>query len=58
MNMSSSEDYLFRPLMAGMFLFPSLKDGSISLLDIAKMNESLDVELENQRRIRASNVNR
>ena len=52
--MASGEDFIFRPLRAGMFLFPSLKDGSISLYDIARMNECLDIELENGRIMRES----
>ena len=50
--MASGEDFLFRPLRAGMFHYGSLKDGSISLLDIAKMNECLDIEIENVERVR------
>lgn len=48
--MTSSEDWLFRPVLRGLCKYESLKDGTITLLDIAKMNEALDVEGENQRR--------
>ena len=50
--MASGEDFIFRPLKAGMFLYPSLKNGDLSLLDITKMNECLDVEIENTERMR------
>ncbi|MEL5505021.1 hypothetical protein PTR92_20665 [Serratia ureilytica] len=36
-----------RPVHAGMCSYESLKDGTLSLADIALMNESLDVEAEN-----------
>ena len=42
-----------RPVLRGMCKYESLKDGTISLFDIAKMNEALDVEAENTRRIQA-----
>ncbi len=52
MTMASGEDWLFRPLLSGMCRMESLKSGELNLLDIAKMNEALDVAAENQRRSR------
>ena len=49
--MTSGEDWLLRPVVKGMCYCESLLNGKLSLLDIAKMNEALDVELENQRRL-------
>lgn len=49
--MASEEDWLFRPIMRGMCRYESLKDGALNLLDIAKMNEAIDVEIENQKRL-------
>jgi len=49
--MASEEDWLLRPVTRGMCKFESLLDGSLSLMHIAKMNEALDVEAENQRRL-------
>lgn len=46
--MNSQEDWLFRPVLRGLCKYESLKDGSLNLLDIAKLNEALDVESENQ----------
>ena len=50
--MSDEDDWLFRPLLNGMCQYESLKNGVLSLFDIAKMNEALDVQFENQNRLR------
>jgi hypothetical protein len=50
--MSDDTDWLLRPVMAGKCRYESLKDGSLDLLDIAILNEALDVEAENQNRLR------
>lgn len=42
---------LLRPVLRGMCKYESLKDGSLTLLDIVKMNEAIDVEAENVRRL-------
>ncbi len=39
-----------RPVIEGMCRYESLKDGTLSLADIARMNDSLDVKEENSRR--------
>lgn len=39
-----------RPLIAGMCRYESLKDGALSLADVAMMNDALDVREENERR--------
>jgi hypothetical protein len=36
-----------RPVIEGMCLYESLKDGTIDLADIALMNEALDCKYEN-----------
>ncbi|WP_410071738.1 DUF6889 family protein [Serratia liquefaciens] len=38
---------MLRPVHASMCSYESIKDGSLTLADIALMNESLDVEAEN-----------
>ena len=48
--MASGEDWLLRPVLRGLCKYESLKDGVLDLLDIAKMNEALDVENENIKR--------
>ena len=42
--MSSGEDFLYRPIFEGMYRVESLKDGTLSLLDIVKCNEAIDVK--------------
>jgi hypothetical protein len=41
-------DWLLRPVLSGLCLYESLKDGTLDLADIALMNEALDVRLVNQ----------
>ncbi len=48
--MSDETDWLMRPVLRGLCKYESLKDGVLHLVDIARMNEALDVEAENQRR--------
>lgn len=38
------------PVMAKLCKFESLKDGTLSLADVALMNDALAVQAENQRR--------
>jgi len=45
------EDYIFRPARAFNIDIKDLKSGAVDLCDIAMMNDYLDVEEENQRRI-------
>ena len=47
--MNSKEDLLLRPVLRGCCRYESLKDGSLDLLDIVKLNEAMDVEQENTR---------
>lgn len=48
--MSTGEDWLLRPVLAGCCRYESLVDGSLSLEDVATMNDALDVQSENERR--------
>jgi len=54
-KMSDDEDWLMRPVLEGMCRYESLKDGTLDLLDIAKMNDAIDVKNENERRYRKAN---
>ncbi|WP_185961578.1 hypothetical protein [Telmatospirillum sp. J64-1] len=49
--MASGEDWLFRPVLEGLCRFESLNDGTLSLADIADLNEALDVRAENEWRL-------
>lgn len=40
-----------RPLDAGYIAYSALKDGSVDLADIARMNDWLDLKADNQARI-------
>ncbi len=44
-----------RPVLEGMCLFESLKYGTLDLEDVAKMNDALDVKIENENRYRKAN---
>jgi hypothetical protein len=41
-----------RPVLGGLCKYESLLDGTLMLVDIARMNEALDVQDENTTRIR------
>lgn len=51
--MMSGEDWLYRPVLAGCCRVESLLDGTLSLADIADLNDALDVREENERRVMA-----
>lgn len=42
-------DWLLRPAVEGVCRYESLKDGTLSLADVARMNDALDVRQENER---------
>lgn len=48
--MGTGEDWVMRPVLNGMCSYESLLNGGIQLVDIARMNEALDVQEENQYR--------
>jgi hypothetical protein len=48
--MGSGEDWLLRPVLEGMCRYESLKDGTLDLEDIARMNDCLEVKYENEKR--------
>lgn len=54
-RMNDDEDWLMRPVAEGMCRYESLTDGSVDLMDIARMNECLDVRYENQKRFEEAN---
>ncbi|WP_071990472.1 DUF6889 family protein [Salmonella enterica] len=49
--MPDGEDYLRRPVRAGYIKYTDLKNGSVDLADIARMNDWLDLEDDNKARI-------
>ena len=49
-GMEDKEDWVLRPVMRGLCKYESLLDGTVGLVDVALLNEALDVEAENQYR--------
>lgn len=49
-GLANGEDWLWRPMANGLCRFESVTDGTLSLADIALMNDVLDVKAENERR--------
>lgn len=52
--MPGGEDWVLRPVLRGLCRYESLKDGTLDLIDIAVMNDALDVSDENEARARAA----
>lgn len=50
--MGDQEDWVMRPCLEGLCRYESLKDGTLDLEDVAKMNEAIDVRNENENRLR------
>lgn len=48
MTMGDGSDWLMRPVLAGLCRYESLKDGSLDLVDFARMNDALDVQAANR----------
>lgn len=47
-------DFALRPVVRGLCKYESLLDGTLGLAHLAEMNDALDVEDENRRRIEAA----
>lgn len=50
--MPDGEDWLMRPVSRGLCKYESLIDCTLSLEDLARMNDALDVQDENEKRYR------
>lgn len=50
--MQDGEDFLLRPVAAGMCKFESLIDGTLDLVHVLTMNEYLDNRLHNEELLR------
>ena len=55
MGMTDGEEWLMRPVSKGFCRYESLKDGTLDLEDVARMNAAIDVESENERRYQRAN---
>lgn len=49
--MTEGEDWLLRPVLRGMCKYESLKDGTLDLIDVDRLNEAIDVDEENRARV-------
>ena len=49
--MIGEEDWIMRPVLLHLCSYESLLNGALSLLDVSILNEAIDVERENQRRL-------
>jgi hypothetical protein len=47
--MPEEDDWLLNPVLNGCCRYESLKDGTLDLSDIARMNDALSVRADNQR---------
>jgi hypothetical protein len=51
-QMPDKSDWLMRPVDRGYCRYESLKDGTLDLLDVLRMNNAISVKDENDRRLR------
>lgn len=54
-SMPDNDDYVMRPVIERMCMYESLMNGTVDLLDIARMNDMIDVRNENESRYREAN---
>ena len=57
MSFGDGTDWALRPVMRGLCKYESLIDGTLDIYDVAVMNDAIDMEEENTRRIREANKN-
>lgn len=50
-TLPDGEDFLMRPVDAGLISYVALKDGSVDLADIARLNDWLDLKADNHNHI-------
>jgi hypothetical protein len=55
--MASDEDFLMRPVLAGILPYVDLLGTKLTLYDIALLNDALDVKDENERRLYEATLN-
>ena len=52
--MPEGVDFLMRPVLRGCCRYESLMDGTLRMIDLARMNDALDVMDENEARANAA----
>lgn len=50
-ELGEGKNFIMRPIMRGICKYESAIDGTLRLVDFAKMNEAMDVFDENERRL-------
>jgi hypothetical protein len=50
-SLASGEDFLWRPVLAGLCSYRDVSESQVDLYDVATMNELLDVKTANDRRV-------
>ena len=58
LKLADETDWVMRPVLAHLISYDRLLDGSVGLVDIARMNDALDIQYENQRRADEAAQNR
>ncbi len=53
-TMPDEEGWLYRPVMRGLIRYESLLDGTVGMVDLAVLNDLIDVQDENDARARKS----
>lgn len=48
MSLPNGEDWVLRPVVNGLIKYESLLDGTLSIDDIALLNDALDVKIQNE----------
>ena len=50
--MPDGEDWALRPVLRGLIRYEALIDGTLDIADVALLNDAIDVENENEARLR------
>ena len=50
--MSDESDWVMRPVMRKLIKYGELLNGSLTIMDLGRLNEAIDVLNENERRLR------
>lgn len=53
--MPDGEGWLLRPVLHGLCRYESIKDGTLDLIDLARLNAALNVREENEHRYQEAN---
>jgi len=54
LSLPDDEDYLMKPVLEGLCSYSELKDCTLDMADLARMNDAITIKYENERRFRKS----